>query len=598
MKVWIRIFILMSLSISPLWLYAQNDSDTLKSNPKALAKKAFKQGMKYISTHRKDTIVNESSVDVNKIYEGKIIREIYLQHIGFQRSLYDTTKRTKKAVADVADALHGTTREGIIREHLFVKKNKPLNPHLLSDNERFIRDLDFILDCRIVVVPIPNEKDSVDISVITRDVFSLGISLGGTIPTAPKIGIYDANLAGLGQRLQFTTLIDATLDPAFTSALYYRKSSVFGSLANVELGYSQHDTESSVGEESEYSYYIKATRPLVSPYSRIAGGFEFSHNWSHNLDKKPDSTFLRYNYNVSDVWLGFNFGIKRKFSNRKRIFLAGRFFDGAYLNKPDQPEYSEDIKYNSGGGYLAEVTFYRQDFYRTRYVFGFGRTEDVPYGYSVSISTGYINQLNTERPYGAIKFRYSVANRKGNFYIFDAQAGSYLHEGNLEDGIVTTTVSYVTRAFNLGNHKLRGFATAGYAALLGQDILPPIEINRADLPSFSADSVWGNHKAFIRIEPTLYTPWELFGFRFAPFIGAGMAWLDCLTCPERDALFYEVTTGFRTRNENLIFGTMEIRLTYIPATDVTSSIFSFGFKQRLTLKNSGSFVRPPSLVHY
>ncbi|HEY5749322.1 MAG TPA: hypothetical protein VIU12_24815 [Chryseolinea sp.] len=397
----------------PFYVQAQARADTTKSN--SLAGKAFRLGRSYITTHKKDTVINESSVEVNKVYRGKIIRHIYLEHIALERSIYDSTKRTKKIVATLANAFHGTTKESIVRQHLFIKEDDPLNPEKLSNNERYIRDLDFILDCRIVVVPLPDESDSVDVSVITRDVFSLGIRVGGS-PTAPLFGIYDANLAGLGQRLEFIGVLDGTQRPTFTSAAYYRKSSVFGSLANVEFGYTQLNTGVSFGDEPEYAYYVRATRPLVSPYSRIAGGLEFSNNWSHNLDQEPDSAFLRYDYKVSDIWLGYNFGVKRNISNRKRLFLAVRFFDGAYLDRPDQVPYDDVIKYNSASAVLGELTFYKQDFYRTRYVFGFGRTEDVPYGLSLSYSLGYLDQLDTRRPYSAVKFRYSVANRKGNFY--------------------------------------------------------------------------------------------------------------------------------------------------------------------------------------
>lgn len=595
MQTLFRLFLFI-LSFSPLCLLAQEHTDSAKSA--SLAKKAFKTGMGYITTHKKDTVRNETSVDVNKVYTGKIIRNIYLEHIDFQRSIYDSTKRTKKIIVDLADALHGTTKESIVRQHLFIQKHQPLNPYLLSDNERYIRDRDFILDCRIVVIPIPDQPDSVDISVITKDVFSLGIRLGGTIPTAPLIGIYDANLAGLGQRLEFTSVIDGTQNPTFTTAAYYRKSSVFGSLADIELGYTQLNTAISYGEEWEYAYYIKGTRPLVSPYSRLAGGFQFSNNWSHNIDQEPDSTFLKYNYKVADVWLGYNLGIHRDADNRNRIFLAARFFDGAYVNTPDQTEYEDVAKYNSATGYLTELTFYRQDFYRTRYVFGFGRTEDVPYGLSLAFTMGYLEEVGVGRPYGAAKFRYSVANRKGNFYLFNLQAGSYLRSGRLEDGVVTTTVSYFTRAMNVGNSKIRGLVSGSYATLFQQDLLQSMKITRADLPTFSEDSIWGNHKAFIRMEPVLYTPWQLLGFRFAPFVGVIAGWLDCLTCPSRDTNFYEFSAGLRTRNESLIFGTMEIRLSYIPATDATPSKFSFGFKQRLAIKNTGSYVRPPSLVFY
>src|SRR6187551_3448515 len=100
MQTWIRIFVWMTLSLGPHWLYAQADADSLKSK-QSLSKKAFKQGMRYITTSKRDTIVNESSVDINAAYQGKIIRNIYIHHIGFERSVYDTTKRTKKIFADV-----------------------------------------------------------------------------------------------------------------------------------------------------------------------------------------------------------------------------------------------------------------------------------------------------------------------------------------------------------------------------------------------------------------------------------------------------------------------------------------------------------------
>ncbi|MBL7857567.1 MAG: hypothetical protein JNM57_07750 [Cyclobacteriaceae bacterium] len=577
-------------------LYAQHPDST--KTKKSLTKKAFKAGMGYISTTPKDTIINETSVDINKQFEQKIIRTIYLEHIGFERSIYDTTKRTRKIVADIADALHGTTREQIIRQHLFVKKNTPLNPYLLADNERFLRDLDFILDCRIVVTPIPEQPDSVDVVVITRDVFSLGIRIGGTIPTAPKIGIYDANLAGYGQRLDFTALIDPELDPAFTYAAYYRKSSIFRSLANVEVGYTQLNGGRSYGDETEYAYYLRVTRPLVSPYSRLAGGFEVSNNWSVNTEKKPDSVFLKYNYKISDVWIGYNFGMKRNFSNRNRIFLAGRFFDGVYVNPPDQTEYEEEIKYNSTKGYLTELTFYRQNFYRTRYLFGFGRTEDVPYGMSLSIAGGYIKEVRLERPYMGIKWYRSWASRKGNIFNFTAQTGGYWHTDEAEDLVLTTGAMYITRAWNMQKTKVRTLLAAGYSKIYNRNIATLMEIKDSDLNGFSADSVFGGSKAFGRMETAFYTPWQVIGFRFAPFVGVSAAWMDCLTCEDKSTLFWGFSTGFRTRNENLIFGTIELRITYIPANDVTGSQFAFDFKQRLKIKNSGTFVKPPSLVQY
>jgi hypothetical protein len=147
--------------------FAQEKGDSTKRE--SAASKALHKGIGLISTHQKDTILNELSTDAFKRFENKIIRNINVEFIGFERSIYDSTKRVNKIITTLADALHSNTKERVIRNHLFVKKGTPLNPYLMADNERFLRDLDFIMDARFVVTPIEG-TDSVDITAVTRDI--------------------------------------------------------------------------------------------------------------------------------------------------------------------------------------------------------------------------------------------------------------------------------------------------------------------------------------------------------------------------------------------------------------------------------------------
>ncbi|HEY3405019.1 MAG TPA: hypothetical protein VGK59_16635 [Ohtaekwangia sp.] len=600
MKVnFIRIGLILFMLMQSVIVLSQDHPDSTQTKKTSLTKKAYKEGLKAITARQKDTVRNESSTQANAIYQGKIIRHIYVQSIDLKRSIYDSTKRTKKFVTDIADALHGTTRESVIRNHLFIEENKPLNPYELADNERYLRDLDFILDSRILASPVPGSDDSVDVTITTRDVFSLGINVGGSIPTAPEISLYDVNLFGRGQRVGVTTLVDPDRDPAVGYNASYRKSSIFGSLASLEFAYSQLNGGRSYGEETEFAYFVRLTRPLVSPYSRLAGGLEFSNNWSENVYSEPDSSFLKYNYKIRDGWLGYNIGINSEASNRNRHMISARFFDGYYLDQPDQEEYSAEQRYNNTTGLLGQYTFYQQNYYKTRYVFGFGRTEDVPYGVSFSLIGGYMRQQGLKRPYAGVDWAGSFANRKGNFYLFTFQTGLYYEDQSVSDMVVNTTVSYVTRALNLNRYKMRAYALLGYAQLFDSEINAPIEIDDSEVRGFDADSVFGDYKARIRLEAVLYTPWELFGFRFAPFLGVDDAIIHCPGCEEESRVnVLGFSAGFRTRNENLIFGTMEVRLNYIPETPVTPSQFSFEFKQRLRVKNTSKFVKPPNIVRY
>jgi hypothetical protein len=576
---------------------AQHKKDSVeKEKKKSLTRRAFKEGMKFISTTPKDTVKNEKSINAYVEYTGKIIRHINLEHIGFEKSIYDSTKKVKKSVTKLANFLHVNTREKTLRQHLFLRKNTPLNPYKLADNERYLRDRDFIVDSRIVVIPIEG-SDSVDLLVMTRDVFSLGGRAGGS-PTAPEFGVYDANVAGRAQRLEFNAVIDQERDPKFGYSFLYRKSSIFGSLANLELAYTQLDDARSYGKEPEYSVAARLNRPLVSPYTRWAGGIEVSNNWSKNVYGKSDSSFLKYRYTIFDTWIGHNFGIHREISNRNRQFLAVRYFNGNYLDQPEQPEYEEEKKYNNVVGALTEFTFYRQNYYKTRYVFGFGRTEDIPYGISLGFTAGYVRQLSLERPYSAIKFAYGQASRKGNFYRLNFLTGGYGNRGELEDVVVQTNASYFTRLLNMNRYKMRGLVSVTYTQLFNQTIGDWLDINKKEIPGFSIDSLDSDARFSTHLETALYTPWSLLGFRFAPFAAIDMVVANCADCDQQNQVFWGLSSGFRTRNENLIFGTMELKVTYIPENGNGESEFVIGFKQNLRIKSSGTFVRAPGLVQY
>lgn len=575
-------------------LIAQKKTDSTKTS---VTKKALLAGMKLVSTNPYDTIVNVGSIDNYTPYAGKTIRNIYVERIGFEKSIYDSAKKVTKTITKVANALHSDTKERTIRQHIFFQQYQPLNPYELADNERFIRDKDFILDCRIVATPVEG-TDSVDVTVITRDVFSLGATFGGTFPTSPEIGLYDANINGGGQRLQFTALIDQDRDPKFGYSLVYRKSSLLGSLTDIDLGYTQLNTGLSVGDETEFSYLLRITRPLVSPYLRLAGGLEVSRNWSKNVYSEPDSTFLDYEYKIFNSWLGYNMGIHKPVTNRNRYFLAFRYFDGYYVDGPQLGEAEQEARYNNAYGYLSEFTFYRQNFYKTRYVFGFGRTEDVPYGISLGVTGGYVREVKISRPYGAVRLEYMDANKKGNFHQVTFQTGGYLRDNRLEDFVVQGGGAYFTRALNVNRSKIRGLFSANYTQIINRTVSDWLDINDNYIPGFRTDSLKADSRLALSFETVLYTPRAILGFRMAPFAQINMVAAKCDLCDFQQNTYWGLSAGLRTRNENLIFGTIEMKATYIPKDEFGESKFVFEFSQNLRIKNTGIFAREPNIIRY
>jgi hypothetical protein len=544
-----------------------------------------------------DTAKQVKSEDKLKPFQGKIIRDIHVEHIGFNKSIYNEQKNIKSSVTHFANSLHTNTRAKIVKQHLFFYEGQELNPYRLADNERYLRDLDFILDSRIIVEPIDGSEDSVDIHVVTRDVFSLG----GRVTPDPrkfKFGLYDANLMGNAQRIDVTTLYQNSRTPRTGYSAYYRKSSLFGSLTNLTFGYTQLNNGNSYGEENEYAYYARLDRPLVSPYSRWAGGIEVSRNWSRNIYSTADSLFLNYRYNVQDYWAGYNIGIHNNMNDRTRHFIGIRYFQQQFLNQPDQPYEITNPLYNNRRMVLAAFTFYEQNFYTTHYVYGFGRTEDIPYGTNLTTTLGWSRELNLERPYASIDFTKSFVEPKGNFYTLRAATGGYLKNKLAEDAILLVSGSLYSRLINFKKLKIRQLVEGGYTDMFNQRTNVGLTLS-TQIHGFSPDSLYGYRRIFGHSETTFFTGWSFLGFRFAPFTAFEGGLLQEKINNKFDNKFYPgFSAGVRTRNENLIFGTMELRAYYFPITVPGVSTFGFRFTSNLRIKYSGTFVKAPGLLTY
>ncbi|MFN3840409.1 MAG: hypothetical protein ACK4RF_06860 [Cyclobacteriaceae bacterium] len=564
-------------------------------------KKLTRKIIRSITTSEKDTTINQKSEQAFLPYEGLIIRKIIIQKIGFERSIYDTAKR--KIVNDItriANSLHTNTRVQVIKDNLFFREKKPLDPYKLADNERHLRDLDFILDANILVRPVRRSRDSVDVIVVTRDVFSLGGSFTPSSADRYRFGIYDSNVAGMGQRIELNALYDADRDPTLGTQFLYSKNSVAGSFINVTLSYTELNNGASLGLENEHAFFVRFDRPLISPYTRMAGGMEFSRNWSSNVFNKPVAEFRNYEYSINDLWIGYNIGIRNRTTNRNRHFVALRSFNQHFNRQPVQAIEQTNPLYNDQSFVLGEVSFFNQNFYKTRYIYGFGRTEDVPYGKQLTILGGWVNQLNRQRPYVGADLVRSFVRKNGDFNTLSLSVGGFYYNQQLEDIVLLANASLFSRIMELRQFKLRHSVTLSYSTIINQTTSLPLQINSEfGLRQFRADSLLGNKRLGIHTEGVMFTPLMLLGFRFAPLVFADIA----MIAPQHQNLFrqqayFALGSGIRTRNENLVFGTIELRFYYFPIVVEGLDHFRITLSSNLRVKYSSGFVKKPAFIRY
>lgn len=534
-------------------------------------------------------------------YEGKIIRKIDIKRIGFERILPDTSQVVMSFVANTANHLHTNTRESVIRNNLFVREGQPLNPYRVADNERTIRNLDFMMDARIYVKPISNSKDSVDLLVVTRDVFSWGGSVRATLPNQYILGVKNINVNGHGQRIEFKQLFDTKRTPQYGYEVLYRLTNIQGSFIDATIAYTRLNNGISVGNENERAVYFKLNRDLYQPFARVAGAIELSDNVSKNVYNESDEEFVDYHYKIQDYWMGYSFGYRKMPNNlkenRNRKFISLRVAEQRFVN----PTYTnltepDGFVYRDRLTVLSQLTLFRQDFYKTQYVLGFGRTEDVPYGYRISFTGGAERESGGERLYAGSEFYHNKVLKSGTILTYIFSVGTYWVHGHTEDDLLAVKFIRYSKIRHMGRSIVRHQLEAGYAALFNQHIKRGLTIrDKEGIIGFLPDSLVGLQRVILSGETTVFTPWKLLGFRMAP-----LARIDIALLKTGDGLFRSrnlfagFSAGLRVRNENLIFNTVEARLFYYPNTVEDIGHFKFTVTSNLRIRYPTNLVKKPT----
>jgi len=536
-------------------------------------------------------------------YEGKIIRKIIVQQLGFDKTLLDTAANLESFISKTANKLHPDTREFVIRNNLFVREGKPLDPYSVANNERTLRNLDFMMDARIAVKPLLENLDSVDLVVFTRNVFNLGGSVSASLPSKYRIRIRDINLAGTGHRVHVGQAYDQDRTPRYAYEGYYQANNIKGSFIDASLGYTKLNRGISVGNENERSLYFKLSRELYQPFARFAGAIELSDNISKNVYSESDSTFSQYHYRIQDYWLGYSFGHRRLprnlRRNRDRTFVAVRSFKQYFLNatnidltEPDRFTYRDRLTI------LAQLTLFRQDFYKTQYVLGFGRTEDIPHGFRIAFTAGWEWELKNRRPYLGYEVNYNKVGATGTILAYNLKLASYWKDSRPEDDLISFNFTRYSKIIKVRRMILRQQFESGYAILFNQNVKRGIDIRDLNgIVGFMTDSLVGLQRFTISEEATLFMPWKVLGFRIAPTARLELALIQRTGPLLRARNFFSgFSLGLRARNENLIFNTVEARLFYYHKTVEGINHFKFTVITNFRIRYPTNLVNKPSTL--
>src|SRR5207253_596724 len=161
---------------------------------------------------------------------------------------------------------------------------------------------------------------------------------------------------------------------------------------------------------------------------------------------------------------------------RNRKFIAVRSFGQNFSNKKNTDLTEPDrFVYRNKSSILTQITFFRQDFYKTQFVVGFGRTEDIPYGYRASLTYGWENELGIQRPYVGSELYYNKIRLSGTILTYNVRIGTYWNT-SLQDGLFAFDFSRYSKIYKVGSSILRHQTAVGGAALVNPTLKRGVDI--------------------------------------------------------------------------------------------------------------------------
>ncbi|WP_245542605.1 hypothetical protein [Segetibacter koreensis] len=580
-------------------------SDTLSNLPPQKHRNIFQFGINAITKSDADTSMRANVINIRSVepfipYQGKIIRNIFINQLGFEKTFTDTTKKIDYFGKKISNHLHRNTRDWVIRNNLFIRENQPLNASLVADNERHLRSLEFIQDARILISPITTEKDSIDIVVVTKDIFEIIAELNNLTLDHFKAKIGDVNLLGMGQKISFTALLQKDRNPNFGYEIYYSKNNIANTFINATAGYTSIKQDLAQSADDEHSWYLKLEQPLASQYLHFAGAITFAGNESYNNYSKPDSMFYKYHYNTFDMWAGYNLGLRKLLlfkSKQNREFVSLRYFHNPFLLTPYQVAKQFNFNFNSREAILGQFTFFKQNFYKTNYIFGFGITEDVPYGYNIALTTGWYKQWNQERLYAGVDANRYLVTTKGDVMQYFLRTGTFVNDGKLEDAAMLMGTTIFSRLHFMNKTKMRQYLQFSYTRQFNRVSLYPLSIgNVFGLRNYNLDSASGNQRISLHAETFFFLKYKMLGFKFAPFTAGDIVLLTSDRERSKNGWYYAIGGGVRTRNENLIFKTIELRFSYFPRQSQQNNTFKVTLNSSIRFRYNSNYVKAPDII--
>ncbi|MDD2630857.1 MAG: hypothetical protein PHH42_00160 [Bacteroidales bacterium] len=488
--------------------------------------------------------------------EGKIVRDIHVVTFDpFGHYVQDTSLHPQGWLMKTGNALHAKTRETTIKNMLLFKKGELFDSLVVQESERLIRSQKYLRDVEFFTKPASKGSDSLDVYVWAWDVWSLipGASFSGN---STSLDLTDDNFIGLGHRFRADTKWERPAGTNFTRFSYL--------IPNIKTSYISARAEYYFSGKENLLRTIAFERNFYSPLTKLAGGIFLGQMKTSISWVQQDSILhLSSRNNVQDYWAARSWQLFKGNSVKERttnLILSGRLLVDRYPGRP-QEAVAANV-FNNQTVFFAGLGVTSRQYTRDRYIFDYGKVEDVPVGRAFGITAG-VDVKQRDRWYLGLQAAW------GNYYRFGYlsthfEYGTFIKASHFRQGVITGRLNYFTPLYQLGNWKIRQFVKptviVGLRRLPGDNLTFNEHMKGFEELAFPATSM-----VVLTLQTQSYAPWNLIGFRFGPYVFASLGMLGNESSGfSRSRLYSFFGLGVLIKNDYLIFSNFQISLAFYP----------------------------------
>lgn len=529
--------------------------------------------------------------------EGKTIATVKIHQLDIIGPTFQDTARVSRTwLGQTANKLHTQTNEKIIRKNILVHPGDELDVEKILDNERIIRRLPFIKDVRFLVEQDSLIHDQVHVTVLTKDVFSFGI--GGSINgiEAANLEMYNQNIWGVGHQISAKIVGHVNEEPYVGFEGFYTINNIGGNFLNISGGYANTYKREGVAFAFDKEFLQTSTK--------WGGGVTF-FRWKRAdrlIDDGPvilDDDLLDYRY--FDLWSGYAFQLFEDSPTRnQQLVLSGRMRLYDFFDRPE-PDPKNNQYFANSKFFLASLSLSKRSYFRDYLIYSYGITEDIPRGYLHEWVIGYDNNEFTNRWYSHLYFSSgNFLKYKPSFLFASAGIGSFFNSHRFEQGQIEINGSYISRLYAFGNKNLRQFVKLNYILGLKRFDLEELYLSRDyGIRGFNSKSAAGKQRLSLSFESVMFAPKHILDFNFAFFGFVDVGIIGSNKHLIFNQSYYSgIGAGIRVRNENLVFKTIQLRLSFFPNHPADISAFGAVLNERTKTQLYSFQPRKPDLLRF